>query len=198
MPRLKLSDELKAAVKALPEKEKDKLLLRLLPKNAALVDRLIFTLLEESATQVERREDLRATIMEELDELAQHFYSPGHLLKQLRRTSGAITRHVKMTRDPYGEIALNFLMLNRSLDLLGGRILTFPPGRARTLNNYVVRRAKKLLTLLSKLHEDYRLDFRDDMQQLGRHIFAQPTMLTTADVLGLDLPSLLKGEVPAP
>lgn len=196
MPRLKLSDELKAAVKALPEKEKDKLVLRLLPKNPALVDRLVFTLLEDEATQLERREDLRDTIIQELDQISQSYFTPGLLLKLMRKMSAAITRHVKMTRDPYGEIALNFLMLNRAFDLFGGRILTYSPRRSRTLNNYVVRRAKKLLTLLSKLHEDYRLDFQDEMRELGRHIFAQPLMLITADVLGLDLQALLKGDIP--
>ncbi len=46
MPRQKLPDELKAAISKMPDKEKDKLLFRLIAKEEALVNRLTFELLE--------------------------------------------------------------------------------------------------------------------------------------------------------
>ena len=101
--------------------------------------------------------------------------------------SGDINRHVKTTKDKYGEIELNFLMLNKSLELFGHEIKKATPQRSRTYNNYVVKRAIKLLGLLDKMHEDLRLDFLSAMEELGNHIKGQPNMLIVAKREGLNI-----------
>ena len=45
---------------------------------------------------------------------AKYYYSPGYLLLELRSISGRITQHVKTTKDKYGEVALNCLLLNQA------------------------------------------------------------------------------------
>ena len=67
MARAKISPELKAALADLTEKEKDKLINRLLPRDQKLVHKLEYQLLEYSATQEERRDRVRVQIMEAMD-----------------------------------------------------------------------------------------------------------------------------------
>ena len=193
MARTKLSDELKEAISLLSSKEKDKLLFRLIAKDAALVERLIFELLEDKETKDDRRASIYQRIDKGFDRY--RYYSPGYLLLTLRSLSGDINRHLKTTKDKYGEIQLNLLMLNKSLGLFGQKIRNAPSRKSRTFDNYVVKRVVKLVGLLRKLHEDYLLDFQEDIQKLGQYIDEQPRMKILADELGLDIEMLKQGEI---
>ena len=180
----------------MPEKEKDKLLLRLIAKDHSLVQQLEFTLLEEGGSAEERREHLKEEIYQSLLESKHYFFSPGYLLLDLRSLSGKINQHVKTTKDKYGEIELNFFMVNSALNLMGEKIRPFSPVKARTLNEYIIRRASKLLKLLDKFHTDIRLDFQPYMVQLAEHIDNMPTLTTTAVKHQFDRSWLLKNEWP--
>ncbi len=191
MARVKLTNELKKAISGLSHKEKDKLLFRLIAKEPILAQQLVFKLLEDGASAEERREDLARFIEKELVDYQKYYYSPGYLLLELRSLSAKITNHVKTTKDKYGEIALNLLMLNKALGLFGPKICTVRPQKSRTLNTYVVKRAMKLCILLQKIHSDYTLDFQESMRELGEHIDNQPAMMKMAIHLGLDVNDLL-------
>ncbi len=193
MARTKLPDELKQAISLLSNKEKDKLLFRLIAKDAALVEKLTFELLEDKDSKDDRREEIYQMIDKGFERY--RFYSPGYLLLTLRSVSGDINRHVKTTKDKYGEIQLNLLMLNKSLGLFGEKIRKAPPRKQLTFNTYVVKRAVKLVGLLRKLHEDYLLDFREDVSQLGYYIEQHPRMHPFAETVGLDIEMLKRGEV---
>src|SRR5438045_2886994 len=108
-----LSPQLKKAIKELSDTEKDKLLLRLLPKNPDLCNRLEYELVENSETQEERRDKLAEEIKAKMNEEA---YSPGFIMMDMRYLSGDITRHVKTTKDKYGEVSLALLMLRECLE----------------------------------------------------------------------------------
>ena len=196
MARIQLSNELKEAIVDLPDKEKNKLLFRLIAKDGALVNKLIFQLLEAGESTETRREDVRMVVEKSLSHEAAHFFSPGYLLLVMRSLSGEITRHVATTRDRYGEIELNFFLLNRSFDLMGHELTGFSWRKTQTLTIYVVKRALKLLTLLGKQHPDVHLDFREEMEELGNSIGEHDYFMQTAVHLGLDVNYLLRGEVP--
>ena len=193
---IKLSSEIKEAIINMPAKEKDKLLLRYIAKDAAMVERLTFLLLEGGETTEERRDELQEAIQEWIQQAKLHFYSPGHLLLNLREISGKINWHVKATRDKYGEIALNFYMLNEMFDQVGERLPRFNYRKSRTLSKYVLDRALKLLKLMSKLHEDYQLDFLDDMKALGENIKLQPHIMDMLKDHKLDINHLIDGSLP--
>jgi len=195
MARAKISDDLKQAISNLPDREKDKLLFRLIAKDAPLVEKLTFQLLEKDISPEDRRGELMEEINDLLERYKLHYYSPGYLLLELRAISGAITRHVKTTKDKYGDIQLNFFMLNKSLALFGDRIQEAPKNKQRTINNYVVKRAIKLLKQLSKMHPDLRLDFEEDMVQLGKHISGNKMMNNLASFEGLNVSHLLNGRI---
>lgn len=189
--RLKLSNELKKAISQLPDKEKDKLLFRLLPKNEDLVRKLEFDLLEGGDTTELRREELKEQMEKVWQKYPYHYYSPGYLMMTLRDMSGFITRHVKTTKDKVGEVELNLYMLVQAFDRNEDELLQANPYKMRKFNEYVIKRAQKVLTLLDKLHEDYRLEFQEDLDKLGRLIGNQPNTMKVAIQLGFDVNELL-------
>ncbi|MCI5082520.1 MAG: hypothetical protein MRY78_12550 [Saprospiraceae bacterium] len=198
MARSKLSNELKEAIALLPSKEKDKLLFRLIPKDPILVEQLNFRLLEDDETVESKRRKLNNRITELLDDAQETFYSPGYLLLDLRSISGLITRHVKVTRDKYGEVELNFHMLNTTFQLMNQQLRAFTFPKKRTFAEYVAKRGLKLIKLLQKMHEDYQLDFQDDMRQLGQHIGNDHECMKMAIYIGLDVNWLIRAEIPDP
>ncbi len=185
-----LTDELKKAIAQMPPKEKDKLLFRFLRSHPDLVEKLTFELLEPDDNLELRRDELKDKILRSFEYYKNQYYSPGYLLLLLRDMSGDINRHVKATKDKYGEIELNFLMLNKSLELFGKEIKKATPQRSRTYNNYVVKRAIKLIGLLEKMHEDLRLNFLPALKELAGHIKEQPNMMAVANREGLELKRL--------
>ena len=193
--RIKLTDDFKAALRDLSHPEKDKLLFRLLAKEPALVEKLRFELLEGGDTTELRREELAESMRRRLEEDAVgNFYSPGYLLLDLRHQSARITKHVKATKDKEGEVALNLLLLNTSLPPLLHQIKDFRRGKTVTLSKYVVQRARKILTLLDKLHPDLHVEYADELRTLGRSIAAVEEMLYQAKEQGLDVERLQWGE----
>jgi len=176
--------------------DKDKLLFRLLAKESALVEKLTFQLLEDGSSTEERREEVQQFITNDLEKYQEYFYSPGYLLLQIRSLSGEITRHVKTTKDKYGEVQLNLFMLNKTMELYNEKVIPFRPDRSRTFNEYVVKRTLKIYALMSKLHEDYLIDFKDDLQKLGKAIGSNHNMMKIAIYNMLDVNWLLKGILP--
>ena len=199
MPRVKLELDLKKAISGLSHKEKDKLLYRLIAKDPALVARLNFELIETPAgvTKEERREEVAKELLHSLEINQSQYYSPGYLLLDLRHLSGEINRHVRTTKDKYGDIYLNFLMLNTAFRLHGHQLRTATYHSARTFNDYVIKRALRLLKQLSKLHEDHVLDFEEAMKALGNHIGSSDSSMKAAIFHGLDVNWFLRGEVPS-
>jgi hypothetical protein len=196
MPRVKLSTELKEALSALSDKEKDKLIFRILPSHSRLVDRLTFELLEAGQSQEDRREELQETIETWLSKGKKHYYSPGLLLRMIRDLSGQINRHVYATKDKYGEAWLNLYLLVRTLEIYGEEVKKASPARARTFSNYVVKRSLKILRLLSKMHPDLHLDFQENLEKLGELIGQNHQLMQTSIFHGLDVNWLIRGEVP--
>jgi hypothetical protein len=76
-----IQDQLKKAIIQMPQKEKDKLLIRLITKDSTLSDKLFFELIEESATIPERREAIMARITR-ISKIIQD--SPGWIKRRYR------------------------------------------------------------------------------------------------------------------
>lgn len=175
MPRAKLSEELKSAIKSLNSKEKDKLLLRLIPKDQKLVHQLEFKLLENEATIEERRSDVKDFIISNNEQYPSKYYSPVYLLWSLKECSGKINYHKTITKDNIGEIELNLLMLIKGLGKNIEHLIAEDKWQVRKLAEYVINRMKKLHGLIGKLHEDYLIEFEDDIHTLKEIINKLPT-----------------------
>ena len=164
-----LTKALKQAIVQMPEKEKDKLLLRLVNKDKILMERLNFELIEDGSTLPERREAIRARIAK-VAQMSQH--SPGWIMMDMRSLSGDITHHLKVTRDKYGEIELNTALLNDFFDNHPKQLQNYS-SRSDKCALYIAKKTQTILKLLTKLDEDYYVDFRESVNKLLRYVHSK-------------------------
>lgn len=173
-----MTDDLKMAIVRMPSKEKDKLLLRLVAKDKKLVRRLIFELLEGGETREERAQELRGEIEKNLPATGDKTLTPGYLLLELRFWNARITEHVQATKDKPGEVILTFFLLAEAFRRHNVMLRSFPEHRSSTFAPYVVRRISSLLKKAAALHEDYFMEYRNDLNELLEFVYGfRPTAL---------------------
>lgn len=187
--------EFKKALQLLPEKEKDKLILRLLKHDPLLADRLYFELVDTDSV-TEKRELLRKLIIERIDQASEYYYTPGYLLMDLREASGRINDHVTITKDKVGEVFLQCFLLRYALELNNKRIAAENRNKAYTLLVYIIARVFKILLLMQKQHEDLHMEFKDDITAIGELIGQNPNLMHTAIQHGLDVNWLVLFDIP--
>ncbi len=187
--------EFKEAIAALPSKEKDKLILRLLKKDLVLANRLMFELVSETTVD-ERRSQLEQSVRTQVGWMAERFYSPGYLHMDMRYLSGEINEHVSITKDRFGEAYLNLVMLTEVLDKVGPLTMDFAMAKTRKFALYIVARAFKIMVMISKLHEDYWMEFEDLTTKLGHLIGKYPYLMDMAIYHGLDVNWLINFDFP--
>jgi hypothetical protein len=154
--------DLKAAITALPVKEKDKLLLRLIAKDKILTEHLHFKLLEDESDLEARR----LTLLEEIDAAIQNLNANKKLnakdtLAVMRALNGKINLHFKVTKDSTSELELRLHLLN---DLpVNIKDAVYSPLQAynEKLITYFVRAAVSAYKKYLKMHEDLQFDFSD-------------------------------------
>ena len=157
-----LDSDLKKAIVQMPDGEKDKLLLRLVAKDAILTEKLQFELVERGQTLDERR----ALIRDFIDRTAKlHPDSAGWLMMDMRTVSGYIARHVKVTKDKYGDIELSLYMLN-TLYEPNKHLLSTYNSRTDKCAEYVAKRTDQTLKKVHKLDPDYYIEFVDAINTL--------------------------------
>lgn len=187
--------EFKEAITSMPEQEKDKLLLRLLKKDMNLAERLYFELVDNSSVE-DRRKEVSVYFSKNIEQMLEYEMSPGYIMMYLRDMSGSISAHVRATKDKYGEVELNILMLNLTLDVKNKEIESYTAGKTRKLAVYVIARAFKIIVLMQKLHEDLWFEFHEQIENLGRLIAANKHFMRTAIQHGFDVNWLLTNEIP--
>lgn len=182
---LKLDDQLKAAIVRMPSKEKDKLLLRLVAKDEKLVRRLVFELLEGGETRDERAAELRDQITRNLPEKDAPYLTPGYLLLDLRHWNARINEHVQATKDKAGEVSLVIFMLAEAFRRHWAMLNRYPERKSDTFAPYVVKRTAAVLKKAEKLHEDYFIEFRRNLNELLHFIWEFKPTARVAHVEGL-------------
>ena len=187
--------ELKKALQLLPDAEKDKLILRLLKHDLHLANQLRFALVETDSVQ-DKREELKKRIIKRIEQATERYYSVGYLLMDVRDISGEINEHVSITKDKLGEISLNCLMLRQLLELNNERIGSETYGKAYTLCIYIVARIFKILMLIQKQHEDLHIEFKEEIETIGKLIGKNHLLMKTAIHNGLDVNWLIQFEIP--
>ena len=166
MPALPL--DLRRALLALPAKEKDQLLARLVAQDALLTEQLTFRLLEGPDALETRRETLRRLV----DDPVRGFHqTPNDLLLVLRQVQARLAHHTRVTADERGELEL-------SLQLLGNVFRHQPAAVARLhgptqpLLQHLVRRTQDALKQAHKLHPDLHLELAPAVQAVLRGLYA--------------------------
>ena len=187
--------EFKKALQLLPDKEKDKLILRLLKHDLQLANRLRFKLVDADSVQ-DKRDQVRNRIIKRVQSATERYYSAGYLLMDIREISGEINEHVSITKDRIGEIDLNCLMLRYMLELNNEQISLETKGKSYTLCIYIIARVFKILMLIQKQHEDLHLEFKDDIGAIGEFIGKNHNLMEIAIHNGLDVNWLIQFNIP--
>ena len=187
--------EFKKALQELPEKEKDKLIFRLLRRDMDLAEKLHFELVDTDSIEDKRR-NMETIISNDIKRFSENFHSLDYIAIEMRRISGKISHHVKITKDKFGEISLNLQMLNEVIEQNTFSLTHSKPQKSIKFYNYVIVRAFKILLLINLLHEDFLLDFKDDLKKLGANISSNKMLLKTANFNSLEINWLLEAEIP--
>ena len=161
---------LKEAVLSLSEKEKDKLLIRLINKDKMLLKQLHYELLEDQSDLEGRVEHLK----EELNDLYLRWGSsiknlplyPNYkeISSLLRRGNGMINEHERITKDRYSVLECRLLLLNEAFQRYPNLFSSSALEPAIKLHKYVIGRIKNVLKLYDKLHEDLQFDLQAELE----------------------------------
>lgn len=187
--------EFKKALQELPEKEKDKLIFRLLRRDMDLAEKLHFELVDTDSIEDKRR-NMETAVSNDIKRFSENYHSLDYIAIEMRRISGKISHHVKITKDKFGEISLNLQMLNEVIDQNSFSLSHSKPQKSTKFYNYVIVRAFKILLLINLLHEDFLLDFKDDLKKLGANISSNKMLLKTANFNSLEINWFLEAEIP--
>lgn len=168
--------DLKLEIKALPENEKDKLLLRLIAKDKVLTEHLHFKLMEDEHDLLERQEQLTERIDAEIAELmARKHLSSKDSIVTMRRLNGAITHHFKVTKDLNSEVELRLHLLKQvPIGFSAGALAVFHSGNEK-LKIYYAKSVHSLFNKYQKMHEDIKFDLRDALNEVLEKLYRHDT-----------------------
>lgn len=183
---IKVSPELKTAVLELPEKEKDKLLLRLIRKDKTLIQQLHFQLLEDQIDLEERRERTLKFVNLEIDRIqkqggAHKYYNPRDLLLDLRSISGIVNQHFLITKDKPGEIDLRLHILIEIFHY-ANKFFDYANHANEKLLVYITGRIKNVFNAYDKLHEDLQYDYKEKLNEVLEFAYSSALKSYLVDV----------------
>lgn len=164
---LKDHKDLKAAIIALPSKEKDALLLRLIAKDKVLTEHLHFKLLEDESDLEGRYLALIEEIDDEITGLRKlRKAGAKESLVVMRKLNGRVNHHFKVTKDLNTEIELRLHLL--TVIPIAYEEFTFlsMAKYQERLSTYFVKTVFGLYKKYLKLHEDLQFDLMDKFNQL--------------------------------
>lgn len=176
--------DLKQEIKSLPEKEKDKLLLRLIAKDKVLTEHLHFKLLENENDLSDRYRKLLSFIDESLSGLTVNKkLTAKETLLKMRRLNGSISHHLKVTKDNTTEMELRIHLLNNvPIDFKEGIFSTAYKFNEK-LFVYFVKSAISVLNKYHKLHEDIQFDMSEGMNDVLHKIYSHKTAVVAEQLM---------------
>ena len=154
---MEFSKEFKAALSQFSSKEKDKLIFRLLKKDKLLSKKLYFELIDPE-TADDKRNTMESYLKERITDLSKHIGNPKYFLVLVRKLSGEITEHVKVTTDKFGDVFLNLFLVNTILEH-NDKLSRQRFDAVYKLYIYLINKIIKALIQIQKLDEDYWLEF---------------------------------------
>ena len=191
---MEYSKEFKAALSEFSSKEKDKLIFRLLKKDKLLSKKLYFELIEEETTD-DKRNTMESYLKERITDLSKHIGNPKYFLVLVRKLSGEITEHVKVTTDKFGDVFLNLFLVNTILEH-NDKLSRQRFDAVYKLYIYLINKIIKALIQIQKLDEDYWLEFDEILTdidfQLHENLYLEKLCINN----GLDFNGLKSENIP--
>ena len=179
---MKLSEhkDLKAEILALPPKEKDKLLLRLVAKDKVLTEHLHFLLLEDEESLSARVN----TLKEEIIDTAKNHTSAKEVLVNLRKSIKLINHFLKVTKANFEDVELRIFLLNHTDTEFKWRVFSSFKNYEQLFSIFFIKSTRTTIHKFEKLHEDLQFDLRDDLNKLIDKAYHK-NMAAIASELGL-------------
>jgi hypothetical protein len=170
MAKAKVSSELQEAILLLPQKEKNKLLIRLINKDELLVEQLHYKLLENTESDlVFRRSEILEQITKTFDQYAVPYYKD--LLYFVKGGVSQINRHYKVTKDKKGELELLIHLYVQSEKAIPGIKNNWRDHLFKDkFQEYSFTKIKKMNTLLNDIHEDFRVEYEGSLESIQNFI----------------------------
>ena len=191
---MEYSKEFKQALSEFSSKEKDKLIFRLLKKDKLLSKKLYFELIEEETTD-DKRNTMESYLKERITDLSKHIGNPKYFLVLVRKLSGEITEHVKVTTDKFGDVFLNLFLVNTILEH-NDKLSRQRFDAVYKLYIYLINKIIKALIQIQKLDEDYWLEFDEILTdidfQLHENLYLEKLCINN----GLDFNGLKSENIP--
>lgn len=144
----------------------------------------------------EKRDEVKQRIIDHVKKSEKYGYKPGYVLMDIREMSGMVIEHVSVTKDNYGEISLSIVLLMESLTMYGKFIDLSRHRDVRKLLQYVISKVFKIILLVDKMHEDLKMEFREDLEKLGDILAKNKHLSRSAQQNGLELKWLIENEIP--
>ena len=165
---MEYSKEFKQALSEFTPIEKDRLIFRLLKKDKLLSKKLYFELIDTENVD-QKRDTMEEKIRESVDLASKYIGNPKYFLSLIRKISAEITEHVKITTDKFGDVSLNLLLINKTLEYnqkLGQQRFD----NIYKLYIYLINKLAKALIAIKKLDEDYWLEFDEILSDIDFQI----------------------------
>ncbi|WP_113654221.1 hypothetical protein [Pedobacter namyangjuensis] len=184
---MKLSEHknLKLEILALPPKEKDKLLLRLVAKDKVLTEHLHFLLLENEEDLKDRVDAIKSTILEEMQLLSKNKHlNARDVLTSLRKLAKLVNHNLRVTKAVLEDVELRIFLYNNAITDFKGKVHSSIKNYEDIFATYFVKAVLVTLRKFEKLHEDLQYDLKNEMEKLLHKIY-QSKMYSTAIFLNL-------------
>ncbi|HTM99553.1 MAG TPA: hypothetical protein VL088_12445 [Pedobacter sp.] len=166
---MKLSEhkDLKTEILALPPKEKDKLLLRLVAKDKVLTERLHFLLLEDEVNLKERVNRLKEEIELAVQDLIKlKSLSSKDVLLSIRKLLKLINHFFKVTKADFEDVELRIYLFNHMPTKGKTRSYLLAKNYDQLLAVFFVKSILTTLKKFDKLHEDLQFDLKEGVNTL--------------------------------
>jgi hypothetical protein len=184
---MKLSEhkELKIEILALPPKEKDKLLLRLVAKDKVLTEHLHFLLLEDESHLCDRIATIKENILQNVQSLKElKKLNAKDVLVNLRKLAKQVNHNLRVTKANFEDVELRIFLFNNTITQFKSGIFSSNKNYEQLFASYFVKSTLITLRKFDKLHEDLQFDLQEGMNNLLTKIY-NGNMAKIAHELGL-------------
>jgi len=184
---MKLSEhkDLKVEILALPPKEKDKLLLRLVAKDKVLTEHLHFLLLEDESNLRDRVSDIKQLITQNLQSFkSAKSVNAKDVLTNLRKLAKAVNHNFRVTKAGFEDVDLRLFLYNNTITEFKSGIFSSYKNYDELFAKFFIKSTLITMRKFEKLHEDLQFDLRNEMNSLLKKVHAG-NMANMAIELGL-------------
>lgn len=184
---MKLSEhkELKIEILALPPKEKDKLLLRLIAKDKVLTEHLHFMLLEDESNLRDRVLAIKEQILTATAHLKQQkSLNSKEVLANLRKLAKVVNHNFRVTKTNFEDVELRIFLFNNTITEFKTGIFSSFKNYDQLFSSFFIKSTLITLRKFGKLHEDLQFDLKEELNKLLLKIY-NGNMTKMAEELGL-------------